>query len=68
MKSQRVESYRRKADDARKRAEAANDASVKESWLRLAEDWTILAQSVEAEELRLEGKAKGEWSRGPSGS
>jgi hypothetical protein len=33
-----------------KRAEAANDASIRESWLRPAEDWINLAKSVEAEE------------------
>jgi hypothetical protein len=60
--SKRTEEYKRQADDARKRAEAADDDWVRENWLRLAEDWIKLAQSVEAEEAPLERhhKAKGE--------
>lgn len=59
--NERTKGYRRNADDARKRAEAANEVSVKESWLRLAEDWTKLAKSVEAEDARLgHRKTKGE--------
>jgi hypothetical protein len=41
---------------------AADNDWVRENWLRLAEDWIKLAQSVEAEEARLERhrEAKGE--------
>jgi hypothetical protein len=62
MTSERTEAYRRQADDARKKAEAAETDWVKDQWLRLAEDWMKLAESVEAEEARIERprKAKGE--------
>jgi hypothetical protein len=47
-------------------AESADNEWVRESWLRLAEDWTKLAKSVEAEEAQLGHRnAKGEWMRAP---
>jgi hypothetical protein len=56
--SKRTEEYRRQADDARKRAEAADNDWVRENWLRLAKDWEKLARSVEAEEAPLERHSK----------
>jgi hypothetical protein len=62
MTSTRAEDYRRYADDARERAEAADSEWVRQNWLKIAEDWLKLAESVEAEEAQLEKrrKAKGE--------
>jgi hypothetical protein len=62
MASERTAAYRRQANDARKKAEAAEDDWVRQNWLRLAEDWVKLAESVEAEEAQLEQRrtAKGE--------
>ena len=62
MTSKRAEDYRHYADDARKRAEAADYDWARQNWLRLAEDWIKLAESVEAEEARLkkQREAKGE--------
>jgi hypothetical protein len=62
MASTKAEDYRHYADDARKRAEAADNDWVKRNWLKIAEDWLKLAESVEAEEaLTNKGrKAKGE--------
>jgi hypothetical protein len=62
MTSKRTEGYRRQAGDARKKAETAETDWVRDQWLRLAEDWVKLAESVEAEEAQQEKqrKAKGE--------
>jgi hypothetical protein len=50
MTSTKAEDYRRYAEDALKRAEAAENDWVMQNWLRIAEDWMKLAKSIEAEE------------------
>lgn len=61
MTSTKAEDYRRHAEDALKRAEAAENDWVMQNWLRIAEDWMKLAKSIEAEEeLEKPRKAKGE--------
>jgi hypothetical protein len=46
MTSEKTADYRRQADDARKKAEAADNDWVRDNWLRLAEDWENLTKSV----------------------
>lgn len=45
--------YRKEAERARAAAQASNDAETVMRWLRIAKDYTTLAQAMEAEETRL---------------
>jgi hypothetical protein len=61
MSSTKAEDYRRYAEDAFKKAEAAENDWGMQNWLRIAEDWMKLAKSIEAEEeLEKPRKAKDE--------
>lgn len=54
MSSQQINFYQAQADEARARSEAASLQNVKESQLRAAEAWEVLAaRSRKSEGLRL---------------
>jgi hypothetical protein len=44
---QHIALYRQKAEECRQRAENCSNSRDKEMWLRLAEDWTTMAQEIE---------------------
>jgi hypothetical protein len=48
MPEEDISLYRSRADECRLQAEKAVNPIDKEAWLRLATDWTKMAQAVEA--------------------
>jgi len=47
MAHDRANQYRQKADECREHAVSTRNEQEKAAWLRLAEDWQRLAQSVD---------------------
>ena len=47
VSDQDIARYKNKAEECRQQAEKSLSSLDKESWLRLAEDWTKMAQEVE---------------------
>ena len=46
VSDQHIAIYRAKAEECRKQAENSLSSFDKEAWLRLAEDWTKMAQEI----------------------
>jgi hypothetical protein len=43
----RAADYRKRADECRQKAEAATNQHDKEAWLKLADEWLMLAKNAE---------------------
>jgi hypothetical protein len=48
MRSADIDRYRKMADECREQAERAHSPIDQERWLRLAGNWTLMAQEAEA--------------------
>jgi hypothetical protein len=58
MRRSRAEIYRAKAETCRQQAALPQNASQKDRWLKLAEQWSALADNVKKDRTRA-GKGKG---------
>ena len=52
MSDRRADQYRRSAEDCRLRAREAKHPEDKARWLKMSEDWQVLAESLEADQER----------------
>jgi len=51
MPNERVEEYRRKAEECRAKAAKAPDHVTRAEWLMMAQGWDVLAREIEKPDL-----------------